>query len=75
MLRKFYRFYKNHYYEMTGAIIGLIIGLSLVFLGVLNTIIVALCIGAGLFIGKKLKTDKNFIKNILDKILPPGSYR
>ena len=71
MLRKFYRFYKNHYYEMTGAIIGL----SLVFLGVLNTIIVALCIGAGLFIGKKLKSDKNFIKNILDKILPPGSYR
>lgn len=75
MLRKFYRFYKNHHYEVTGAAIGLIIGLSLVFFGILKTIVLALCIAIGLFVGRKLKADKNFIKNILDKILPPGSYR
>ena len=75
MLRKLYRFYKNHHFEVTGAAIGLVVGLSLILFGIIKTIVLALCIILGLFVGKKLKVDRNFIKNILDKILPPGSYR
>ena len=75
MLRKLYRFYRNNYWGINGALIGLLLGLSLVFLGLIKTIILAVCILAGYFVGRMLQKDKNFIKNLLDKILPPGSYR
>ena len=75
MLRKFYRFYRNNYWGINGALLGLLLGLSLVFLGFFKTIILALFTGLGYFLGRKLQKDKNFFKNLLDKILPPGSYR
>lgn len=75
MLRKLYRFYRNNYWGINGAAIGLLLGLSLVFLGLFKTAILAVCIFAGYFVGRKLQKDKNFLKNLLDKILPPGSYR
>ncbi|MBE7055934.1 MAG: DUF2273 domain-containing protein [Ruminococcaceae bacterium] len=75
MLRKLYRFYRNNYWGINGALVGLALGLSLVFLGLLKTIILAVCILAGYFVGRMLQKDKNFLKNLLDKILPPGSYR
>lgn len=75
MLRKLYRFYRNNYWGINGAVIGLLLGLALVFLGLLKTVILAICILAGYFVGRMLQKDKNFVKNLLDKILPPGSYR
>ena len=75
MLRKLYRFYRNNYWGINGAAIGLLLGLALVFLGLLKTAIIAICVLVGYFIGRKLQKDKNFLRNILDKILPPGSYR
>ena len=75
MLRKFYRFYKNNYWSINGALIGLILGLCLVFLGLLKTLVVAVFVVAGTLLGRKLQKDKNFFKRLLDKILPPGSYR
>ncbi len=75
MLRKLYRFYRNNYWGINGALIGLLLGLSLVFLGLIKTIVLAVCIFAGYFAGRMFQKDKNFFKNLLDKILPPGSYR
>ena len=75
MLRKLYRFYRNNYWGINGAAVGLLLGLSLVFLGLLKTLVLAICVLVGYFIGRKLQKDKNFLRNILDKILPPGSYR
>ncbi len=75
MLRKLYRFYRNNYWGVNGALVGLLLGLCLVFLGLVKTIILAACILAGYFVGRMLQKDKNFLKNLLDKILPPGSYR
>ena len=57
MLRRIYKFYRQHFYAINGALIGLVIGFSFVKLG------------------KQLQKDKMFLKNLLDKILPPGSYR
>ena len=71
MLRRIYKFYRQHFYAINGAAIGLIVGLSFVYFGILETLFLALCVVVGYLIGK----DKTFIKNILDKILPPGSYR
>ena len=64
-----------HYYGVNGAIIGLLIGLSFVYIGFFQTLFIALCIFAGYWLGKKIQKDRDFIKKILDKILPPGSYR
>ena len=75
MLRRLYKFYRNYYYCVNGAAIGLIIGLSLVFAGILETIIIGACIFAGFYVGKRMQKDKDFIKKLLDKILPPGTYR
>ena len=75
MLRKFYRFYRNNYWSINSALAGLILGLCLVFLGLLKTIVVAVCVVGGMLLGRKLQKDKNFFKLLLDKILPPSSYR
>ena len=75
MLRRIYKFYRMHYYGVNGAIIGLLIGLSFVYIGFFQTLFIALCIFAGYWLGKKIQKDRDFIKKILDKILPPGSYR
>ncbi len=75
MLRRLYKFYRSHYYCVNGAAVGLIIGLSLVFAGIIKTIIIAACIFAGYYVGNKLQGDKDFLKKLLDKILPPGTYR
>ena len=75
MLRKLYRFYRNNYWGINGAVIGLLLGLALVFWGLLKTVIIAICVLVGYFIGRKLQKDRNFLRNLLDKILPPGSYR
>lgn len=75
MLRKLYKFYRNNYWGINGALIGLCLGLCLVFLGILKTVILAACVFVGFYIGRKLQKDKNFLRDLLDKILPPGSYR
>lgn len=75
MLRRIYKFYRQHFYAINGAVIGLLIGFSFVKLGIIETLFLSLCVVVGYLIGKQLQKDKTFIKNILDKILPPGSYR
>ena len=47
MLRKLYRFYRNNYFGINGALVGLALGLALVFLGLVKTIILAACILVG----------------------------
>jgi uncharacterized membrane protein len=46
-----------------------------VFLGIFRTLFLIFCMLVGNYVGKKIQKDKDFIKNLLDKILPPGSYR
>ncbi|MBQ7444943.1 MAG: DUF2273 domain-containing protein [Clostridia bacterium] len=75
MLRKLYKFYRKYHYCINGALLGLITGLMFVFFGIIKSIIILACIYAGYFIGKKLMQDRDFIKKLLDRILPPGSYR
>ncbi|MBR5280237.1 MAG: DUF2273 domain-containing protein [Clostridia bacterium] len=64
-----------HFYPINGALVGLLIGLSIYFLGIIASVFLALCIFAGYWIGKQIQKDRSFLRNLLDKILPPGSYR
>lgn len=75
MLRRLYKFYRNYRQCINGAAIGLVLGLLIVWLGVFKTLIIAVFTFLGFFIGKKLRQDKDFLKKLLDRILPPGTYR
>jgi uncharacterized membrane protein len=60
---------------MIGSLIGFIFGILVIFLGVLKSLFLALCVGLGYYIGNQISSDKNYITNLLDRILPPGTYR
>lgn len=75
MLRRIYKFYRNHFYAINGALLGLVVGISLVWLGIFKTIVLSACVTAGFLLGKQLQKDKSFLRELLDKIIPPGSYR
>lgn len=69
------RFYLSHRGGINGAAIGLIIAVAILIIGFFETLFIALCVGIGYYIGKRLSEDKDYIRNLLDKILPPGTYR
>jgi uncharacterized membrane protein len=68
-------FYDSHRGGINGAIIGLIIAIAILTLGFFRVLFIAICIGVGYYIGKRLHEDKEYLKNLLDRILPPGTYR
>ena len=73
--QKLYEVYRAHKGEIIGAAIGLAIAVIVLLLGVLKALFVVICVVFGYYIGKRLSQDKDYIKNLLDRILPPGTYR
>lgn len=68
-------FYVSHRGGVNGGLIGLAISILILIINPLRTFFIAFCVGIGYYIGKRLSEDKDFVKNLLDKILPPGTYR
>jgi len=75
LLENFTEFYLAHRGGINGAVIGFIIGLAILIFGFFTILFLSLCAGIGYYIGKRLHEDKDYIKNLLDRILPPGTYR
>jgi len=73
--QKLYEIYKQHKGEILGATIGLLIASIVLLLGVFKALFIVVCVVFGYYIGKRLSQDKDYIKNLLDRILPPGTYR
>lgn len=71
----FSRFYSTHKGGMNGAFIGLAVAVSILVLNLFRTVFIALCVGIGYYLGKKMFEEKDYIKNLLDRILPPGTFR
>ncbi len=72
---KFLSIYNAHKGGMNGALIGFIIAVTFLILGFWRTLFIAIFIGIGYYIGKRIYEDKDYIKNLLDRVLPPGTYR
>lgn len=72
---KIKQFYNSHYGGMNGAFIGLILAIFILVLGFFKTLFIAIFVGIGYYIGKRVCEDKDYIRNLLDRILPPGTYR
>jgi uncharacterized membrane protein len=60
---------------MIGGAIGLSLGLSLVIFGFLKTLFIIVLTLLGIFLGVRYFSNKEAIRNLLDKILPPGMFR
>ncbi|SEO28338.1 MULTISPECIES: DUF2273 domain-containing protein [Propionispora] len=66
--------WQNHSGKISGAAIGLLIGIFIITFGFFRTIFVLLCMIAGYVIGKRID-EKEDIMDILEKLLPPGYHR
>lgn len=68
-------FYRAHSGEIIGSFIGFVVGVAILVLGIFRVLFLAICVGLGYYIGKQISADKNYIKNLIDRVLPPGTYR
>ena len=62
----------QHKGKIIGGIVGLTIAIVIIAFGFLKAIFVIFCTVLGYYIGKLLD-NKGDIRDILDKILPPGN--
>lgn len=73
--QKLLEFYLLHKGEVIGAAIGFLIASTILIIGFFKTLFIVICVLFGFYIGKMLYHDKDYLKNLLDRILPPGTYR
>ena len=66
---------KTHNSALIGALTGLTLGLFLILFGFWGTLFILILTGAGYYIGKKFFSNKEDLKELLDRILPPGRFR
>ncbi len=60
---------------LIGGAVGFVLAILLVVFGFLKTLFIVIVTLAGYLIGVKLFSDKERLKNFLDKIIPPGRFR
>jgi len=72
---KFIQYYLAHHGGINGALTGFVLSVLVLTIGLFRTLFITACVAAGYFLGKKLSEDSDYIKNLLDRILPPGTYR
>ena len=58
-----------------GALVGFVIALLLVIFGLIKTIFVLILTVIGYYIGVRFFSDENSIKELFDRIFPPGRFR
>lgn len=71
---KIFNIVLNNYGKIIGVFLGLIFSALILWIGIIKTIFISLCIYIGYFLGNKID-KKESIKEFLDKILPLGKYQ
>lgn len=74
-MKRFLTDLKLHNTGVIGSLIGFGLGLFLILFGFWKTLFVLLLTGAGYYIGKKFFSNKEDLKELLDRIIPPGRFR
>ncbi len=74
-LEKLTEIYTAHRGGIIGAVTGLLVAVAILLLGFFKVLFIAILAGIGYYIGKRIHEDKDYIKNLLDRVLPPGTYR
>lgn len=66
---------KGRHPGTVGAVIGLLLGLSLILFGLIKTLFLIALTGLGYFLGVRYFSNRETFRNLLDKLLPPGFFR
>ncbi|NJD03552.1 MAG: DUF2273 domain-containing protein [Ruminiclostridium sp.] len=74
-LEKILEVFTAHRGGIIGAVTGLLIAVAILLLGFFKVLFIAILAGVGYYIGKRIHEDRDYIKNMLDRVLPPGTYR
>lgn len=74
-IEKLLAYYETHKGAVNGAAAGFLLAVLILILGFLKVLFIAIFTGVGYYIGKRIHDDKDYIKNLLDRVLPPGTYR
>ncbi len=74
-MKRFLEELQSHNSAFIGGTAGFILGLSLILFGFWKTLFVILLTVIGYYIGKKYFSNKEDLKALLDKIIPPGRFR
>lgn len=72
---KLLEFYNAHQGGMLGSLAGFLVAVAILIFGFFKVLFIAILAGVGYYIGKRIHDDKDYIKNLLDRVLPPGTYR
>jgi uncharacterized membrane protein len=64
--------WQRHRGKIIGIVFGLIIGLIIIAIGFFRALFVVLCAVLGYYIGMSLDNGQS-LRDLLDRILPPGS--
>jgi uncharacterized membrane protein len=72
---KFLEMIKDKNAGLIGAGAGFVLALLLVIFGFFKTVFILIVTLAGYFLGVKLFSDKEKLKNFMDKLIPPGRFR
>lgn len=67
----FWELWQRHRGKLIGACVGFVIGLLILVFGFMKAIFLVFCAFIGYYIGKHID-KKEGLRDILDKILPPG---
>ena len=64
-------YYNNNRGKVNGALIGLVLSILILSIGFFRTLLIALFVFGGYYIGKKVDNKEDIIE-FLDRILPSG---
>lgn len=74
-MKRFIEELKTHNSAFIGGSVGFLLGLFLILFGFGKTLFLIILTGVGYYVGKKFFSNKEDLKELLDKILPPGRFR
>ena len=70
----FQKMYREHRQQTVGMLIGFVLGAMVLLFGFFNTLFLVICIGAGLYVGRKLDNGEgDDLFKILDRL--PERFR
>ncbi len=75
LISKFLDMLKDRNAGFIGGSVGFVLALLLVLFGFVRTLFIILVTLFGYIIGIRLFSDKEKLKNFLDKLIPPGRFR
>lgn len=64
---------ERHRFKVLGSLAGLVFALLVMRYGLLWTLFITFCAGAGYWVGKRLDDEPEGIGEIIERFLPPGS--